>query len=121
MNVLVTQSCPILCYPMDCSLLGSPVPGILQAGILEWVAMSFFRGSSRPKDRTRVSRTAGSLFTTELLSIEKSECNGPEAGVLEAGKEQSGGPQRVPTSAHRPLALGDVNGRHGKAAAPAVL
>ena len=39
--VLVTQLCPTLCDPMDCSLPGSSVPGILQARILEWVAISF--------------------------------------------------------------------------------
>ena len=38
MKVLVAQSCPTLCDPMDCSLLGSSVHGILQARILEWVA-----------------------------------------------------------------------------------
>ena len=37
---LVVKSCPTLCDPMDCSLPGSSVCGILQAGILEWVAMS---------------------------------------------------------------------------------
>ena len=44
------HSCPTLCDPMDCSPPGSPVYGILQARILEWVAMSS-RGSSRPRDR----------------------------------------------------------------------
>ena len=41
--------------PMDCSLPGSSVHGILQARILEWVAISFSRGSSRPRDRTHIS------------------------------------------------------------------
>ena len=45
--VLVTQSCPTLCDPMDCSLPGSSVSGILQARILEWVEISSSRGSSR--------------------------------------------------------------------------
>ena len=54
----VAQSCPTLCDPMDCSLPGSSVHGILQARILEWVAISFSRGSSRPRDWTRVSRIA---------------------------------------------------------------
>ena len=49
------QSCPTLCDPMDYSLPGSSVRGILQARILEWVAISFTRGSSRPRDPTRVS------------------------------------------------------------------
>ena len=49
---LVTQSCPALCNPMDCSPPGSPVHGILQARILEWVAISFSTGSSQPRDHT---------------------------------------------------------------------
>ena len=44
--VLVTQSCLTVCDPMGCSPPGSSVHGILQARILEWVAISFFRGSS---------------------------------------------------------------------------
>ena len=43
---LVAQSCPTLCNPMDCSLSGSFVSGILRARILEWVAIPFSRGSS---------------------------------------------------------------------------
>ena len=50
----VTQLCPTLCDSMDCSLLGSSVHGILQARILEWVTISFARGSSRLRDRTQV-------------------------------------------------------------------
>ena len=49
------QSCPALCEPMDCSPLGCSVRGILQTRILEWVAISFSRGSAPPRDRTRVS------------------------------------------------------------------
>ena len=49
------QSCPTLCDPIDCSPPGSSVPGILQAGMLEWVAVPSSRGSSRPRDGTRVS------------------------------------------------------------------
>ena len=58
----VAQSCPTLCDPMDCSLPGSSIHGIFQARVLEWVAISFSRGSSRPKDRTRVSRIVGRCF-----------------------------------------------------------
>ena len=47
----------------DCSLPGSSIHGILQAIILEWVAISFSRGSSRPRDRTWVSRVTGRRFT----------------------------------------------------------
>ena len=49
------QSCLTLCDPMDCSLPGSSVRGIFQARILEWVAISLSRGSSRPRDRTWIS------------------------------------------------------------------
>ena len=59
----VTQSCPALCDPMDCSLQGSSVHGIFQARVPEWGAISFSRGSSRPRDRTQVSRIAGRHFT----------------------------------------------------------
>ena len=57
----VAQSYPTLCDPVDCSPPGSSVHGILQARILEWVAVSFSRASSWPRDRTRVSRIAGTL------------------------------------------------------------
>ena len=49
------QSCPTLCNPMDNSLPSSSVYGILQARILEWVAMPFSRGSSQLMDGTRIS------------------------------------------------------------------
>ena len=58
----VAQSCLTLCYPVDCSPPGSSVHGILQARILEWVAISFSRGSSQPRDRTPVSRIVGRCF-----------------------------------------------------------
>ena len=61
--VLVAQSCLILCNPMNCSLPGSSVHGILQARILQWVIVLFSRGSSWPKNRTQVSRIAGGFFT----------------------------------------------------------
>ena len=58
----VAQSCPTLCDPMDCSLPAFSVHGILQARILEWVTISFSRGSSRPRDGTWVSRIGGRHF-----------------------------------------------------------
>ena len=63
MLLLVAQLYLTLCDPMDCSLPGSSVHGILQARILEWAAMPFSRGSSWPRDRTRVSWIAGRFFT----------------------------------------------------------
>ena len=56
-------SCPTLCDPVVCSPPGSSVHGILQARILEWVAMSFSRVSSWPRDQTHVSYIAGRFFT----------------------------------------------------------
>ena len=52
----VAQSCPSLCYHMDCSLPGSSVHGIFQARVLEWAAISLVREYSQPRDWTRVSR-----------------------------------------------------------------
>ena len=63
---LVTQSClTLLGDPIDCSLQGSSVQGNFQAIILEWVAISFSRGSSWHRDRTHISCLAGWLFTME--------------------------------------------------------
>ena len=53
------QSYPTLCDPRDCNLPGSSVHGILQARILEWVDVLFSKGSSQPRDLTRVSCFAG--------------------------------------------------------------
>ena len=77
------QSCPTLWYPMDCSPPCSSVHGILQAGILEWVAIYSSRGSSWPRDQTWVSSItfiAGGFFTTrttgEALTLAKGKCEG---------------------------------------------
>ena len=59
----VAQSCLTLCDPMDCSLPGSSIRGILQARVLEWFAVSFYRRSSQPRDQTRVSHIVGRHFT----------------------------------------------------------
>ena len=59
----VAQSCPTLCNPMDGSLPGSAVHGIFPARVLEWVAISFSRGSSQPRDWTQVSCIADRRFT----------------------------------------------------------
>ena len=61
----VTQSCPTLCDPMDCSLPGSSLHEILKARVLEWVAISFFRGSSPTRDRTRSPAFQADALTSE--------------------------------------------------------
>ena len=58
-KIKVTQLCPIFCDPMDYT-----VHGILQARILEWVAVPFSRGSSQPRDWIQVSFIAGGFFTS---------------------------------------------------------
>ena len=60
----VAQSCPTLCNPLDYSLPGSSVHGILQERILEWGFISFSRGSSQPRDWTWVSHIEGGFFTS---------------------------------------------------------
>ena len=60
---LVAKSCLSLCDPMDCSLPGSSALGILQPRILEWVAVSFSRGSFQPMNWSQVSCIVGRSFT----------------------------------------------------------
>ena len=72
--VLIVQSCLTLCDPVNCSPPASSVHGILQARILEWVAIPFSRGSSRPKNQTQVYWIAGRFFTvwaTEAMLNQK--------------------------------------------------
>ena len=61
--VLVAQSCPTLCDPLDCSPPGPSVHGILQARMLESVAIPFSRRSSQPRDQTLISGILGGFFT----------------------------------------------------------
>ena len=63
-EVKVTQLCPTLCDPMACT-----VHGILQARIREWVSFPFSRGSSQPRDQTRVSCIAGRLYPLSCQGI----------------------------------------------------
>ena len=62
--VKVAQLCLTLCDPIDCSLPGSSVHGILQTRILEWVAVPVSRGTSWPRNRTSISCIAGGFFTS---------------------------------------------------------
>ena len=77
-KVKVAQSCLTLCNPMDYT-----VHGILQARILEWVAFSFSRGSSQPRDRTQVSCIASWFFTSwATREAKKAECQWIDAFEL---------------------------------------
>ena len=60
----------MLCDPMDCCLPGSSVHGILQARILEWVAIPFSRGSSQPRDQSQVA----CIVADSLLSEPPEKC-----------------------------------------------
>ena len=80
----VAQSCPTVCNPMDCSLPGSSIPRILQAGILEWVAISFSNLDSILKSKditlpTKVCLVKAMVFPvvvyrSESWTIKKAEC-----------------------------------------------
>ena len=99
----VAQSCPTLCDPMDCRLPGFSVHGILQARILEWVTISFSRGSSRPRDWTRVSSVGDRRFNhwatreAKVFSLAETNCSTvyshsrkdapPSVGLALIGKE----------------------------------
>ena len=70
----VAQSCLTLWDPVYCNLLGFSIHGILQARILEWIAIAFSRGSSRPRDRTRVSHIGGRRFNLWATKISLKFC-----------------------------------------------
>ena len=84
---LVTQSCPTLWDPLDCSPPGASVHGILHARILEWVAISFSRGSSWPRDRIQVSCIASGFCTlwvsreAQALTVNKTNCLFANSGL----------------------------------------
>ena len=80
----VTQSCPTLSDPMDCSIPGFSVHGIFQARLLEWVAVPFSRGSSQPKGGPQVSLTAGRFFTIWATR----EAHGYESWTIKKAKHQ---------------------------------
>ena len=63
LDISQSRSAVWLCHTMDCSLPCSSLRGILQARILEWIAVSFSRGSSQPRDQTQNSHIAGGFFT----------------------------------------------------------
>ena len=97
----VAQSCLTLCDPMDCSLPGSSVHGIFQAIVLEWIAISFSRGSSQPRDWTRVSRIVDRRLTiwAKYLNIKRESLHGEKYSlVLEWVKKIFGPSPETPPS-----------------------
>ena len=83
------QSCPTLCDPMDCNPPVSSVRGIFQASVLEWVAISFSRGSFQPRERTWVSCTAGRRFTVWATREAQGSQFSHEKGVTKNEQEKS--------------------------------
>ena len=81
----IAQSCLTPCDPMDCSPPGSSVHGIFQGRVLEWVAISFSRGSSWPRNQTWVSCIVGRRFTvwaTREVRCFQCQINSPALSVV---------------------------------------
>ena len=103
MCVLITQSCLTHCDPMNCSLPGSSVLGILQARILEWVAIFFSRGSSQPRDQTWISYFAGRFFTTESPGKPWKDMGEAQSPIL--SRVLQGGPTCPPPGGYGPFPI----------------
>ena len=84
-KVLVVQLCLTLCNPMDYSPPGSSIHGILQARILEWVAIPFSRGSFQHRDQTSVSCIAGRFLTIKSCPNSGLQSQGKNSGPTVAG------------------------------------
>ena len=81
------ELCPTLCDPMECSPPGSSIHGILQARILEWVAVPSSRGSSRCRDQTHIPCISGGFFTARPPGKSCLEsCNCPKAILSKSTK-----------------------------------
>ena len=96
----VAQSCPTLCNPMGCSLPGPSICGIFQARVLEWVAISFSRGSPWPRDQTQVSHIAKRHFTVwatrEVLMSVPHSYGLPHSSVGKTSTCNAGDPGLIP-------------------------
>ena len=85
----VAQLCANLCDPMDCSLADFSIRGIFQPRVLEWDAISFSRGSSRPGDQTQVSCLAGDALLSDPQgkpNLEKTLCTAMRKILQDAAK-----------------------------------
>ena len=89
------QLCSSLNHPVECSPPGSSLPGILQARILEWVATPSSRGSSQPRDRSRVSHIVNRRFTIwatrEVMSEKAMETHSSSLAWKIPGMGEPGG------------------------------
>ena len=101
------QSCPTLCNPMNCSLPGSSVHGIFQARTLEWVAISFSRGSSWPRSQNQVSHIVGRHFT--VLATREANKKAPKKEEKQQGFLKYLIINLLVYKCHKGLAQGAVN------------
>ena len=85
--MLVAQSCPTLCDPIDCSPPSSSVHGILQARILEWGAIPFPRGSYRPRDPTQGAITKEATYITNVSILNFSLLFGEQSSGFRCMKQ----------------------------------
>ena len=104
----VAESCPTLCHSMDCSLPGSSVRGISQASILEWVAISFSRGSSRPRDQICIPRIGRWIVYLPLSHQGSSLQSLPHLFSLGLGLSTCGVCLFSPESVHASGLFGDM-------------
>ena len=86
MSAKLLLLCPTLCDPMDCSMPGTSIHELLQARILEWVAMPFFRGSSQSTHISYVS-CLGRHFLPLMLPGRIHRNNDPKIGIGEIRKQ----------------------------------
>ena len=111
-SCLVTKSCPTLCDLMDSSPPGFSVHGSLQARILEWVAISFSRGFSRPRDGTCISCIGRWILTTEPPGKPRGGGSFVKAGVPKlTGHQNLWESCQVPWAGSRPPSRGQLSPR----------
>ena len=111
--VLVTQSCPALCDPIDCSLPGSSVHEILQTRVLEWVVIPFSRGSTRLAVFPRFSPTPG--ITLRIL-LPLAKCSNIRALFLPREAHLRLKAQEADWGWSRCMEISSLKGKHGSSA-----
>ena len=124
----VAQSCLTLCNPVDCSPPDSFVHGILQARILEWIAMPSDKGTSQPRNRTQVSCIASRFFTdwangkatreSRLFTLKS--CDSP-LRQPRFWSAKSGAGSLLTIASHYELFIGDFNNQRTAELFPEVL
>ena len=107
----MAQLCLTLCNPMDCSPLGSSVYEILQARILEWVAIPFSRGLSQPRDRTQSPALQADSLPSEPPGKEQIACYVPST-VLDPQEYSDDKANNIPACFHEVHILVALNKKY---------